>query len=249
MAGVLATTAGITAIDKGGKAISKGTDAFLKNPKPLLITVVVMILLWKGPEWYRSIVAKTFIRNNPGSPYVRASYIIANSVKTFTIPSILGDLFSINYSTNENSINNALASVDSYPELASAYYKIFGRNLDSDLQNALDENELSDAFDIVNDFQTTTSFPVGSDLYVKSGQNITINEAVFKNGEWQPTNNLYGSNIHNAGDSIGSIEATGIVPVGMELAGQTYYIVKDCNWFGFDCDYGVVVHSQVTNKK
>lgn len=240
-----------SALDAGGKIAVKGADYASRNAKPIIIILVAIIAITLGPKYYREWRAKNFIRNNAGNPYVRASFVIANSIKTFTIPSIFGDLFSMNYDTNENSINNALALAPDYTELAKVYYTLFNRNIDTDLQAALDEDELSDTYDVINGTQNTTRFPNGSTLYVKAGNDIVINKAVQENGSWKGTNALYisGTSFFEPKETVGTIHFSGIVTDPNDPNnGQVYYIVQDCNWFGSNCDFGVVLHSQVTNK-
>jgi hypothetical protein len=237
----------------GGKIAVKTGDFVSNNAKTILVVILSIFAITFGPKYYKEYVAKKFIRDNPANIYVRASFIIANSVKTFAIPTFFGNLFSFNYNVNESSINNALASVgaNNFAELARVYYKLFSRNLDSDLQSALDEEELQSAYDVIDDVQSSTSFAIGTLLKVKAGADITVNQAIYEAGMWAGTDKLMDTskNVHKAGEEIGIVHFKGIVSeTDLQHAGKTYYIVENCNWFGFDCDYGVVLNSQVTNK-
>ena len=94
-------------------------------------------------------------------------------------------------------------------------------------------------------------------VYANSTAAIEVNIAKKTNNTWSGTGENYGN--FNKGEEVGIIEHVGIVPAGMEHAGQPFYIVRNCavesySLFGYQtptafCTYGVVIENQITNIK
>jgi hypothetical protein len=107
------------------------------------------------------------------------------------------------------------------------------------------------------DGKVPPEFKIGQMLYANQSEAIRVNQAKKKGGTWEPTNDHYGNFVK--GKKVGVIEHAGIVPQGMDFEGQPYYIVRECTLESFSvfglstptafCKYGVVIQSQVTNKK
>lgn len=203
---------------------------------------------------YKKYRAEKYAQENAGNPNLTAAAIIYNSFSRFELPGFIGSLLpSFNISTDEDALNAIATQITNVKDVANAYKILFDRTLFFDVQNGLSTDELKTFWNIINagatNTDTTTIYPVGTRLYVASKSGITVNEAVNQNGNWKGTNNLYGN--YNYNDLVGDVIYTAKVPQGMQHAGEQYYIVKQVrfNQCVFNCQYGVVIHSQVNNQK
>lgn len=242
----------VASSDEGQKAIGNT----LKGVQILLVvagTFMIGSYAWNQFKKWR---AEKYANENAGNPNLIAAAIIYNSFSRFEAPGILSFLLpSFDISADEDALYNIASKVTNVKAVSDAYKILFDRNLVFDTQNGLDSQELQTFWNIINAPQqnndTSTPYPIGSILY-SANRDLIINTAEKNENEiWEGTNILFGQ--FQLNDEVGKIVDTGKVTLNMtedeSLVGQVYYIIEDCNWLGFNCKNGVVVHSQVRNKE
>ncbi|WP_299431564.1 hypothetical protein [uncultured Aquimarina sp.] len=228
------------------KATDRSVDFFSKNAKPIALTAGTLALIYFGPKWYRNWRAKKYANDNIGNPNLIAAGIIYNSFSRFEPKGFLSLILpSFDISTDED----ALFKIASDPKIniktvAEAYKILFQRNLGFDVQNGLDTQELNTFYSILqsgisNDLETL--YPIGSTLYVAKKEGIIVNKASNQTGTWLGTNELFKQALFN--EELGDVIAHG------NFEGENYYIIEDCNIFGFNCEQGVVLQNQIRNEK
>ncbi len=234
---------------EGQKAISNTTNAI----KTLFIVggaVWSLRFAWTKYKEWRS---EKYANENAGNPNLTAAAIIYNSFSRFEPTGFLSYILpSFDISTNEAALYNIAAQVNNVQSVAEAYSILFDRNLFFDVQDGLNTEELNTFWNIINapdnNVDTDTFYPIGSKLYA-ANNNLLINKAVFENGKWKGTNELYGQ--YGINDLVGEVVAHGKVSNEDEgdpnLVGQNYYIIKECGLFKIWCNDGVVVQSQIRN--
>lgn len=234
-------------------AIDKGGDILKDNFVPIIATAGAMALLFWGPSVYKSWRAKQYARNNAGSPKVIAAGIIANSLIRFEFPGALGWILpDISISTNEAALFQLATQIESYKEVSDAYYILFDGALDQDIQQGLDTQEMQTFYQILKakgTNQSNETYAVGSTLYCAAKAGIQVFKAAKVGNGWNGTSELYGNFQFN--EEVGKVIAHGIVPQGDRNGndGQKYYIVENCFVFGIGCSTGVVLQSQIINRK
>ncbi|PRP68103.1 hypothetical protein [Nonlabens agnitus] len=234
-------------------AAEAGIEVVKDNFKPIVITGAVILGLIFLPKAYKNWRAGAYARANAGSPNVVAAGIIANSFTRFEFPGTLSWILpDINISTNETALNDIASRVTSFKDVSDAYYILFDRTLDKDIQEGLDTEEMQTFYDILRAKQyneDTQTYAIGSELYCAAKNGIQVFQAVKIGNGWTGTGELYDN--FKFRDYVGKVVAYGIVPKGDANGndGKTYYIVEDCFAFGLGCSFGVVLQSQISNKK
>ncbi len=195
---------------------------------------------------YKKWNANRYARNNAGDPDLIAAAVIYESFSRFEFPGVLGFLLpSFDVSADEAALYQIASKVTSAKAVAKVYKIVFDRELHTDIKNGLDTQEMQTFWNIINapENNTETSlYAIGSKLYVAKRNGISVNIAEQNaNLEWSGTGNLYGNFQFN--DEVGEVIAHG------DFNGENYYIVEDCNFFGFGCKQGVVLQNQISNDK
>lgn len=225
------------------KILDRRANFLEKNTKPILLTVGVIAGVYFGPKLYKKWRANRYANNNIGNPNLTAAAIIFSSFKRIKTSGLLSWIVpEINYWTNESALNDIASDPRiNIKSVANAYKIMYDRNMFNDVQGGLSTNELNVWYSILNSQdgnQTSVLYPIGSDLFVAK-PSIIVNIAEKVNGQWKGTGKLYKKASFN--EEIGEVIDHGV------FQGENYYIVKDCNFLGFDCETGVVLQSQVTD--
>jgi hypothetical protein len=210
---------------------------------------------WKKFKEFR---ADKYIRDNIGNPNLIAAGVIHNSFLRLTAPGVFSLFFpEINISTDEDQLNIIANNITNVKAVSDAYKIMFDRNLGQDVQSGLDSEELQRFWNLLNSTQnneTSTLYPLGSELYVADRNGILVNKAEKINNRWIGTNLLYGNFERN--EFVGKVIAHGVIDESIagnsqsNLIGENYYIVRKTGWcYLTSCDTGVVIQEQITNKE
>lgn len=237
------TPAGQSAIKQTGTAL-----------KALLIIGGSYLAYTQGRIAYKKYLAEKYAKENIGNPNLIAAAIIYNSFTRFEPTGLISLILpSFEIATDEAALNQIATQITNVQDVSDAYTTLFDRSLFFDTQNGLSTTELQTFWNIINAESINTDnsvvYPIGSILYAASKAGILVNEAVKQNNTWSGTNNIYKKINYNS--LVGKVVHTGVVPEGMTGAGKTYYIVQEVRWTQCltNCDFGVVLHEQVNNKK
>lgn len=234
-------------------AVSEGAAVVKDNFKPIVLTALAAAGLYFGPKLYRNWRASVYARKNAGSPALVAASIIYNSFTRFEFPGTLGWILpDIDFSTNENALYDIARQVGSYKEVSDAYYILFGRTLDKDIQNGLDTEEMQTFYSILKSQQLSTDTTVyqnGTTVYCAVKAGMQVGQVERTQNTWVPNGELYDNFQFN--ETVGKVVDTGIVQPGDANGndGKRFYIIEDCLAFGVWCKYGVVLQEQILNKK
>lgn len=254
----LITASNVVNSKEGQKAVGQTVNA----AKVLIVTAGVFFTAKYAYSKFKEIRARNFANENIGHPDLIAASIIYESFTRIGYPpsSILSYIFSeINISTDEASLYEIASNVTDIKAVANAYYILYDRNLQEDLQKGTSNKEAKKFWSILNspvfNQDTGTMYGVGLELFSAiKGKTLRVNKAVQDSlGKWKGTNESYGN--FKTGQAIGTIVSNGVwthKEGSKKGSKENYYIVKDglfSDWDFFNRNHGVVLQHQITDKE